>query len=87
MHLCTELPTRVIDIAKFIKKSLEEKVSTIKNIEIIFEDQLVGDAYQNYSSVNQLVSVKAPKIRLINQELINKTVSWFLENINDFNNS
>ena len=85
LHLCTELPTRVIDIAKFIKKSLEEKVSTIKNIEIIFEDQLVGDAYQNYSSVDQLVSMKAPKIRLINQELINKTVSWFLENINDFN--
>ena len=47
----------------------------------------MGDAYQNYSSVNQLVSMKAPKIRLINQELINKTVSWFLENINDFNKS
>ena len=85
LHLCTELPTRVIDIAKFIKDSIEEKVSTIENIEIIFEDKLVGDANQNYSSVNQLVSLKAPNIRRINQELINETVLWFLENIKNYN--
>ena len=68
-----------------IKKAIEENVSSIKNIEIIFEDELIGDAYQNYSSVNQLVSMKAPKIRMINQELINDTVIWFLENINNYN--
>ena len=35
--------------------------------------------------VNQLVSLKAPNIRMINQELINNTVIWFLENIKNYN--
>ena len=41
LHICTELPTRIIDIAKLIKKAIEENVSSIKNIEIILNISMV----------------------------------------------
>jgi len=78
IHVCSGIPTTISDIASMVSTAVTRY--TGKKILTKTEQRLVGDAQTNYSSPQTLIGLKAPKIRPIDYDLVERTVNFFIEN-------
>ena len=77
IHVCSSKPTTINNLTEMITKSLRDLAKV--DIKVLYKDSLIADALENYSCNKYPLSMGFPKVRELNQNLINNTVQDFLD--------